>query len=515
MTRTRLRFPTPHLLAAILLTLVAGSAARAQDDQPLPADEPALGTQAVVGLPYDGWKAQSANGFELAPSLETILALPAGAARASDGGGALSLPMGIDAPSQVSVSSCPDSYCHSTGQAKCYKATFPELEWQFCAVDKHKRGLWIENVRLDRDRSDSSVTPISVLYEAGPMEVFVPYHRMNSEPGVPRAFDMQYCNNTDIHCQRALPGPAARWAGATGTVESFAADSQFVIETRERGLAHLCHGPNSQIVRRGQEVVLWALHDPGNYDNIIEYRFRDDGTITLRAGVTGFNNNDHQYRGHMHNILWRIDMDLNGAGSDTPYLKHHFESGLAAWDDEDLFGGGYEGSNYWNPNRFTTLVVEDAATNGNGSHLGYELQPIRTGSARHFSPDDWWTRRDFLVTRYHNNELETGADNPSAPRSDHFQYWRSPSPDAYLMGSLASGWPLGISNHEPIDGQDLVLWHVSSAHHDPHDEDKAASDVGIDQIKGITQIHWSGADLVPHNLFDHNPLDDGPERCGG
>ncbi|HET7705764.1 MAG TPA: hypothetical protein VFM36_06750, partial [Thermoanaerobaculia bacterium] len=58
----------------------------------------------------------------------------------------------------------------------------------------------------------------------------------------------------------------------------------------------------------------------------------------------------------------------------------------------------------------------------------------------------------------------------------------------------------------------VVLWHRSSAHHDPHDEDHAPGDPPS-LMTGITNVHWQGVDLEPHSLFDFNPLG-GPSRSG-
>ena len=60
-------------------------------------------------------------------------------------------------------------------------------------------------------------------------------------------------------------------------------------------------------------------------------------------------------------------------------------------------------------------------------------------------------------------------------------------------------------------GEDIVLWYLVSAHHDPISEDRA--DDPPDLPFGVTRTHWFGLDLAPHNFFDHNPLG-GPERCG-
>lgn len=386
------------------------------------------------------------------------------------------------------VTACANSYCRSP-DARCYIAKFPEVEWQFCAVDKVKRGLWIENVKL---RRQSSGPLVDILYEAGAMEIFVPYHG----PGTPRGYDMQFCDDgTTADCRRKLPGPPANWAGSNGFVDPLNTKSDVVVERRDSGLEHLCVGQTST-VRRGSEVVVWALHDPGNYDNIIQYSFRDNGSIGFRAGVTGYNNQAIPKEAHMHNVLWRMDVDLNGSSGDTPFLKRHLEDVPGSSDSEKPFFNGVEGWALWHDKYFTTLVVEDKSVNAYGNPIGYELLPLRTGSARHYQAKEWWTRNDFYVTRYRDSELLKNAKGP-------FQAWLSP--DDFLYP-----W---IDNHEPLPANDNVIWHVSSAHHDPHDEDRAKGDPA-DKIQGITQIHWSGADLAPHNFFDHNPLGNGPLKCG-
>ena len=67
------------------------------------------------------------------------------------------------------------------------------------------------------------------------------------------------------------------------------------------------------MVRRGQELVLWSVLDAGNYNYVIEWSFRDDGSISGRAGSTGPKlGGPNDKRGHMHNFSWRIDIDLTG-----------------------------------------------------------------------------------------------------------------------------------------------------------------------------------------------------------
>lgn len=198
----------------------------------------------------------------------------------------------------------------------------------------------------------------------------------------------------------------------------------------------------------------------------------------------------------MHDALWRIDVDLDDAEGDTPYLVRHVEpdpgapTPLTAVDEHVLFNGGTEGFADWDPLELTSLLIEDQGENALGHRRGYELHPLRTGTARHFGPRESWTRHDFWVTRY----------DPEAPTA-WADRWRSP--DEYLLPDAAE--------EQSLEGEDVVLWYLTSAHHDPTDEDRVNNPPLFDY--GITRTHWFGFELAPHDFFDHNPLG-GPSRCG-
>ena len=77
-----------------------------------------------------------------------------------------------------------------------------------------------------------------------------------------------------------------------------------VQELRDAGVL----GKYYKKVRRAQDLVLWSTLGAGNYNYIMEYSFRGDGTITCRMGSTGQNFGNHETTGHMHHACWRIDL---------------------------------------------------------------------------------------------------------------------------------------------------------------------------------------------------------------
>lgn len=364
--------------------------------------------------------------------------------------------------------------------------TCPETTWRVYVRNTDK-GLQIRRAELRRKPNDPF---IRVIYEANIAEIFVPYHDGSWQT---RLSDNQFC--TGPLCIRPMTaadisGAAAELITMPGDVEPTAA-----VEIRDRGLAWMCKWDNTSKgggkgsrSRRGQDMVVWGTWDTGNYDYSIEYTFRDDGQISFRAGATGFDNPGFPERAHMHDVLWRVDIDLNGDKLDTASLASHNENvaQFSATDTDVAFNNGIEGAATLDPLTFGALVIEDALKNSRGNPIGYELVPFRRGISRH---NEAWCRDDVWVTRYHGNESAVPAS------------W-SP-PDEYLLGSSSKPW--GIYNQESIGARDIVVWHSSPLHHEPHDEDQDANDTS-NKFQSLTLIHWTGFDLVPHNLFDANPL---------
>ena len=290
-----------------------------------------------------------------------------------------------------------------------------------------------------------------VLWDARVADIFVPYHS-----GSPRYYDLTNFNFPLVNATTADAGPCGRII-----------DGKVIHQVRTLGLLW----KDDAAVRYANEVVLWATLDSANYNYIMSYAFRDDGTIALRLGATSRNLPFAELEAHMHNGLWRIDMDLNGFTSDSVYEAAHNETtgGPGASDILVPFNGGVEGSANWRARKFTELHVLDTKKNGLGHNISYEFRPVRRGKPRHqeaFAHDDFW------VTRYHGSEKTYKVV------------------DSYVNG-------------ESVINTDIVVWHISPLHHDPRDEDGRF--VGP-YWQGVALLMWGGIDLRPRNLFDKTPL---------
>jgi Cu2+-containing amine oxidase len=210
----------------------------------------------------------------------------------------------------------------------------------------------------------------------------------------------------------------------------------------------------------------------------------------------------------MHNVLWRIDVDLNGSDGDTAVQLTHAEAVNASQpsiDTEAPFNGGAEGVAQWNPAAFYTIGIVDQSVNVHGNPIGYVMEVAASGLARHNGQSaggartEKFTQSDFAVTRFKQAERDAFFDSADV------LYLQ---PDQYLLGDGMPG--MGVADHESVENTDVVLWYRSAVHHEPHDEDHAPGDTP-NLMTGITNVHWQGVNLEPHNLFDFNPLG-GPSR---
>lgn len=354
---------------------------------------------------------------------------------------------------------------------------FPEVTWHVCVTDMGLKGLWVGPVHLMRTPSSPWM---SVLYQAGLAEIFVPYHTTDFRP-----YDLRYTS--------ALDQVTTQDAGNNGSLIKLTGESvpTVVAEVRDRGVAWLCK-QTTMATRRAEEFLVWGISDGGNYDNIVQYGFRDDGGMTFRLGNTGYNYPLSPNEAHMHVGLWRVDMDLNSyAGNSAFWLPHRepFETPSQAKDYKVRFT--VEGARQWDASEFNSLLIEDIATSAFGYRLGYEFTPVQSGTSRHFGYKESWTQNDFYVTVYHPNELGW---------STTWDY-----PDNYLLTYISG---------ESTNNNDLIVWVKASAHHDPINEDRSVNDLSVRGTTGVTLVHWSGFNVEPHNLFDTNPMG-GPVKCGG
>jgi primary-amine oxidase len=342
--------------------------------------------------------------------------------------------------------------------------------WHLTVNALSKFGLVITDASFQK----SPTSPfLYVLFDGRLAEIFVPYHS-----GDPRYRDISFFDFDPLKLDPAkFPQPPGVTPEGGALVRQIICVDKLICKEVRDYLAWMNgRGYDPALVRYGQEVSYFSVLGAGNYAYIMEWTFRDDGTILARAGSTGPKidaGTPEASVGHMHNFTWRLDIDLNGADANSAYWTSHLEnlmvSRSTATDNKELIQ--VEGSRVWNPEQFNTLEIRAAGLkNGKGHDTSYDLLPMRSGTARHSEP---WTKADFWVTRY--NPAQILAINVSG----------SPSLPNYILPG------------EPTINKDLVIWYTASEHHE-----NGSRDEDFDTVP----VLWTGFELDPQNLFDRTPF---------
>ena len=202
-----------------------------------------------------------------------------------------------------------------------------------------------------------------------------------------------------------------------------------------------------------------------------DWAFDDDGAIepaVALAGVLQFGDIPH-----LHNIYWRLDVDIDDPGGDR---VEEFYRIAPAWSD------GRVGAIGWTPLLGETYRADDLATfrkwriaDANGKNAGgrswsYDLVPSPGSGSLRTTAAEGFSRGEFWVTRARSDERFVSGE------------------DADYLSTYIDG--------EAIDGQDVVVWYARHAHHEVRSEDRPHM-----------PVEWVGFELRPRDYFDQNPLD--------
>jgi primary-amine oxidase len=338
-----------------------------------------------------------------------------------------------------------------------------ETAWKVEWATQQCNGLLIKNAWYKRSPQHDW---LQVLGEARVSELFVPYHA-----GDPRFWDVSQYKFNLAPVTQIDAGPFGKLHVSNNGSKQVPC---VVEEVRDRGIIW----KSSEGVRRGHVAILWGCIDAANYRYIIEYGFQDDGCITFRVGASGHNYRGRENTPHMHNTLWRIDVNLDGADHNTALIMERSDpmddlTNQKAQLLHSKFNNGVEGGADWDASKFTMVrVINTEKHNARGLNYAYDLVPARMGNSRHYGKGEECTLHDFWVTKANPTEV------------------------AYR--SLPS-----FCNGESIEDTDIVLWYSAPAFHDPRTEDGISLN---DSIVGCTHVNWSSFTLRPTNIFDRTPL---------
>jgi len=346
----------------------------------------------------------------------------------------------------------------------------PETAWKIDWKVDRRYGLIVQQAWFQREGEW-----IKVLGDSRIAEIHVPYYKSKTY-----YFDISDNTTKSVAVNDDIARPGKNL------------ENKAVLEVRDNGIMWMRQDKVGKKdvprLRRSEEIVLWAPLEAGWYLYIVEYRFRDDGSISFRAGSTGYNSPTEAHVTHMHNTIWRLDIDLGqpdgmGLVKNTARWISHKEPGPGRRVNQDsvvdrLFNNGVEGGMEWKAEEFNHLcIVNEAVKNQQGNPVSYDVVPMRTGSARHYQAKEAFTSKDIWVTPFAGEEANGEPKELSVIQ---------------LPQTVAQG--------RGIENTDIVVWYLASALHVPKDEDMLSRN-----RPGVTMTVWSGFEMRPRNLFSASP----------
>ncbi len=291
------------------------------------------------------------------------------------------------------------------------------------------------------------------------------------------------------------------------------------IYERDGGLLwkHYDMDSRSNAARRARELVITFGTTVGNYDYVLRWIFRQDGSIACEIGLTGMllakgtdatrvpaptcpGCTGHLVApnvvapNHQHFFSLRLDMDVDGTQNALVETNAGAiprgpmsPEGNAILGADTLLARESEAQRDVHPESARCWrVVNPAVRNALGNPVGYMLVPGPNAFPLALPGSSDRRRGGFLAhhlwaTLYKPGELYAAGDYPNqAPEDTGLSRW--------------------AADDERIEDRDLVLWYTLGMTHIPREEEWP-----------IMTAQTIGFQLVPAGFFDRNPALDVPE----
>ena len=265
-------------------------------------------------------------------------------------------------------------------------------------------------------------------------------------------------------------------------------------------------GETGAEVRRMRRMVVSCHVTVANYEYLVYWRFYQDGNIECEVRATGIMVTTPYAEGadaprtgtvvdnrtyapfHQHFIVARLDMDVDGdentvmevdsealpVSDDNPYGLDLVTNATAVRTESEA-GRDYR----WETQR-SWKVVNPNRRNRHGTNTAYKLVPTACFPSMLDPATVQYLRAPVIghtlwVTRHHDDERWPAGAHPTQSEGDE-------------------GMTRWISDDEPLENTDIVLWYVFGIHHITRVEDWPI-------MPADTVSFW----IKPFGFFDQNP----------
>ncbi|MER6015018.1 copper amine oxidase [Streptomyces bluensis] len=360
--------------------------------------------------------------------------------------------------------------------------------WRMCWRHDREAGIVLEDISY---QPPGETKPIKVLTNARLAQIHVPYDDGQAEYDdlTGYGFGQGQVNLKASEC----PG------GTIKTVkvrEPMYADSENVkglcTTTRSRGHAYRLQADGNKVFQaQGKDLLVYSVNKVSWYEYMTEWRFQDDGTISMNVGATGSlspgdydagdgrgwpigNGSRSKATSHSHNVFWRLNFALDGSSKNRIEQYDSVVSPPAGANQGPTnrttrtkvtkeLAGDAKNMRWWR-------VVSATGKNKDGHARSYEIVP---GPTQKY-PGRSFTQHDIYFTEYKKCEQFASNNLGNCPAG---------------AGKSVDTWVGGETLTHPI------TWVNVGFHHIARDEDQEPM-----------PVHWQGFSIAPRDVTAMNPL---------
>lgn len=361
--------------------------------------------------------------------------------------------------------------------------------WRMCYRHDREAGVILEDISY---QPPGETRPIKVLTSARLGQIHVPYDdgRAEYDDLTGYAFGQGQTNLKASEC----PGGTIKTVKVPG---AFYSDSDNVkglcTTTRSRGHAYRMQADTGNKVyqAQGKDLLVYSVNKVSWYEYMTEWRFQDDGTISMNVGATGSlspgdydagdgrgwpigNGSAAKATSHSHNVFWRLNFALDGSSKNRIEQYDSVVSPPAGANQGPTnkttrtkvtkeLAGDAKNMRWWR-------VVSATGKNKDGHARSYEIVP---GATQKY-PGRSFTQRDIYFTEY--------------KKCEQFA--------SHNLGNCGAG--AGKSVDKWVNGETLthpITWVNVGFHHIARDEDQQPM-----------PVHWQGFSIAPRDVTAMNPL---------
>ena len=384
--------------------------------------------------------------------------------------------------------------------------------WQMRFSTEDRSGLVLNNIEV---RDGDAWRP--VVYEIALSEVFVPYSdpdegwywRTYMDGGEYGFGDAMTTLTPGVDCPYHAMFLTTLSPNNDGSVE----ERESTLCIFERTIGDPAWRRRS-VGRAATDLVIRYAAAVGNYDYLMDYVFKQDGSIQAMVGASGIDAvkgveavdmesataaEDTRYgtlirpnlvgANHTHFFNYRIDFDVDGESNS--FMRARM---VPTKVEDDV-----PRKSIWTVNREYPQREKEAVTKINPKSPAY-LTVYNPNVKNELKQNPGYVLMPGGSVAHSLLDL---ADIP-VKRNDYVdnQYWVTPLTyrERYAGGEYAvqsdgedtlGKW---VNADRPITNTDIVSWYTVGFHHIPRSEDWP-----------VMPMHWVGFTLMPFNFFDHNP----------